>query len=44
MCADCQFAFAADPSWVDKAYDTPIAASDTGIAVGNLRFAALLEG
>jgi Methyltransferase domain len=42
MCAACQFVFAADPSWLDKAYDTPIAASDTGIAVRNLRFAAII--
>lgn len=41
-CRSCGFVFVANPTWLDFAYRFPIALSDTGIVVRNLRLASQL--
>jgi hypothetical protein len=41
-CTRCGFVFVERPTWLEQAYELPIAAADTGIAVRNLRFADLV--
>jgi hypothetical protein len=41
-CTRCGFVFVEQPTWLEKAYELPIAAADTGIVVRNLRFADLV--
>jgi hypothetical protein len=41
-CTRCGFVFVEQPTWLDQAYELPIAAADTGIVVRNLRFADLV--
>ena len=38
----CGFVFVEQPTWLEQAYELPIAAADTGIVVRNLRFADLV--
>jgi len=38
-CTRCGFVFVEQPTWLEQAYELPIAAADTGIVVRNLRFA-----
>jgi hypothetical protein len=41
-CTSCGFVFVERPTWLEQAYELPIAAADTGIVVRNLRFADLV--
>jgi hypothetical protein len=41
-CVQCGFVFVDNPTWLEVAYQYPIALSDTGIVVRNLRLASLL--
>lgn len=41
-CTRCGFVFVERPTWLEQAYELPIAAADTGIVVRNLRFADLV--
>jgi len=41
-CTRCGFVFVEQPTWLEQAYELPIAAADTGIVVRNLRFADLV--
>ena len=43
LCAGCGYLFAADPYWLEEAYDSAISAGDTGLVYRNIKFSNIVS-